>query len=302
MSMVLKWFLVSLSLCSAVSAASMGANNANKQAPQGYLVLDTSAPTSCYDIPNNTVCPSFSHQVPGADAMPTALALVTLQNVQVELNRVAVFKGTRDCLEDLREYSCSNSLMQCTPNKQSPYGFVLEYNVTRTRQACENVKKSCSSLVQAATIHNCSIIQTNPYDFAICEKHTVVPGDVCSRTDYMYPKAFTKFYPINTNGFKAQIFQFSQVANIATNDACLEEFKDVYCNILRGPICALMTKRIFAISQQDCSKTITKCIVNPGHKAHLLEVCKLLPDENFPKIDLPVVSNSNNAGNSAAGK
>ena len=57
-------------------------------------------------------------------------------------------------------------------------------------------------------------------------------------------------------------------------------------------------------------------VVNSGHKAHLLEVCKSLPDKNYPKVDLPTgshgndpavsnsnnptVSNSNTPGNPAA--
>ncbi|CAB4029051.1 Hypothetical predicted protein [Paramuricea clavata] len=71
---------------------------------------------------------------------------------------------------------------------------------------------------------------------------------------------------------------------------------------MRGAICSRdMTKRMYAISQQDCIATAGKCVLIPTYKAYFNEVCKLLPDGNTAKkVPLPVPSKNNNAANNAA--
>ena len=153
---------------------------------QGYLLMDTRQPASCYNMMNNNICPSsFNHQVVGENSNPSALTKLSLQGVKIQLALVAFFNDTLTCLKHLREYTCSNTLMKCIPTTKSIYGFKLEYDVNRTKKACANVKKSCSLALQATSIHNCSLIQTDPFEFSYCNKHTVVPGDICPSTDYM---------------------------------------------------------------------------------------------------------------------
>lgn len=145
--------------------------------------MDTSEKASCYDMPTNQICPLFHHKGVGPDRDPYTLMKLSLANVEVQLGSIPVTGETPACRKYLREYTCSNTLMQCTPSSATIYGFILRYDVARTREACANVTKSCSLRVQAA-INNCNLIQTDPFDYAICNRHTPVPGDVCPATAY----------------------------------------------------------------------------------------------------------------------
>jgi hypothetical protein len=176
--MVLAKFVVFLSLLYVISGASVSMQ-------QAYLAMDTQIPASCHDMPNNQICPSFSHQIVGENANPQALTLRALHSVKLQVGVAIFFQDNQACINNVSEYACSNSLMKCTKSNATVYGFMLNYDVQRTRQACANVQKSCSPHVQDATVHNCSVIQTDPFEFAICNKHTDFPGDVCPRTDYM---------------------------------------------------------------------------------------------------------------------
>ena len=80
-----------------------------------------------------------------------------------------------------------------------------------------------------------------------------------------------------------------------TNTSCEQEFVDVYCQMMRGSICSTdMTLRMNAVSQQDCTLTITKCIIKVAKvQNYFMEVCKLFPNANTAqRVPLPsVVSN-----------
>ena len=274
---------------------------------QGYLVMNTTAPASCHDMPSNQLCPSFSHQIVGENTNPQALVNLTLQSVKLQLAVAIFFQDSPACINNLREYSCSNSLMNCTKSNVTRFGFMLTYDIQRTRKACADVQKSCSRLVQEATIHKCSVIQTDPFDFAVCNHHTFFKDDICPRTNYMYPKAITKFYRIFAERFKAEFPIYG--ASTLKNSACSREVINVYCQILRGGICsANMQQRMYAISQQECAEKIQKCVYQSPFQTHLLESCNLLPDETTAtKVPLPIVpatppNNGNNANNVNSGK
>lgn len=176
-AMVLAKFIVFVSLYCVVSAASVSTK-------QGYLIMDTAKQASCHNMSKNSVCPSFNHQVVGANKTLPLLQM-SLQAVKLQLAGARFLSATLGCLNDVREYSCSNVLMKCEKSNITGFGFKLDYDVNRTEQACDNVRKSCSPLVQATTIHNCSLIQRDPFQFAICNKHAAVPGDICTSTDHL---------------------------------------------------------------------------------------------------------------------
>ena len=176
--MVLARFFVFVSLIYLINAASINI-------PQGYLVMDTTAPASCHDMPSNQLCPSFSHPTVGENSNPQALVKIGLQSVKLQLAVATFFRSDPACVNSLREYSCSNSLMNCTKSNSTQFGFVLNYDVNRTQKACAKVQSLCSQLVQDATIHKCSVIQTDPFEFAVCNYHTFFKGDICPRTNYM---------------------------------------------------------------------------------------------------------------------
>lgn len=158
----------------------------NVQGQSGYVLMDTRERADCYPMPNNQICPAtFNHQIVGATKDPTALVKVNLQAVKLMVAVADFFGEIGTCKRNLTEYACSNILMNCVKSKKTIFGFVLTYNIKRTRQACENVKKSCSPSVQASTIFNCSAIQTDPFEYARCNKHTAFPGDICPSTNYM---------------------------------------------------------------------------------------------------------------------
>ncbi len=177
--MVLARLLVFVSLYYVIGAAT----------GQGYLVMDTTANASCHAMPQNQICPAFKHKIVGDHTNPTALTRLGLQEVKLKLAVAHFFNDTKAndtkaCLKYVREYACSNTLMKCTKSKHTGYGFMLKYNIRRTKKACAKVKRFCSSNVLHAVTHNCSVINTDPFEFALCNKHTVVPGDLCPTTDY----------------------------------------------------------------------------------------------------------------------
>ena len=137
--------------------------------------------------PNDSTCPaSFNHLIVGSVNNSNALVMVNLQAVKLQVAVADFVPNTSDeCKRDLREYACSNTLMNCVRMPKSHYGFFLTYNVSRTKQACAKVKKSCPKSVQASSIFNCSVIQINPFEYANCSKHTPLEGDICPSTSYM---------------------------------------------------------------------------------------------------------------------
>ena len=185
--MFLPKLIVFASFCYLVNAGRgrkrQGQKIAKDKGKSVYVLMDTNKTATCYPMPKNQICPSsFNHQIVGAASNPTALAMINLQAVKLMVAVADFFNDTAACKKDLTEYACSNTLMQCVKSNQTIFGFVLTYNVSRTRQACENVKKSCSKNVQASTIFNCSAIQTDPFEYAMCNKHTTFDYDICPRT------------------------------------------------------------------------------------------------------------------------
>ena len=150
--------------------------------------MDTSEKAGCHPMPqNDSTCPaSFNHQIVGSVNNANALVMVNLQAVKLQVAVADFVPNTPDqCKTDLLEYACSNTLMNCVKMPKSKYGFFLTYNVSRTKQACDKVKKSCPQPVQASSIFNCSVIQTDPFEYANCTTHTNFTGDICPNTNYM---------------------------------------------------------------------------------------------------------------------
>lgn len=168
--------LVLLSLCYITSGAIIGS---------GYLEINQSVPARCYNMPSNSLCPSFDHQIVGQNNAPDKLFQYSLQVVKIKLASMPFFNHSHDCMHCVREYACSNNLMKCTPDNQSPFGFRLAFDVNRTETACANIKRVCPQDVQDVITFNCSVIQRDPFEYSYCIKSPVVAGDICPASNYM---------------------------------------------------------------------------------------------------------------------
>ncbi|CAB4027082.1 Hypothetical predicted protein, partial [Paramuricea clavata] len=111
-----------------------------------------------------------------------------------------------------------------------------------------------------------------------------------------YPEAMGAFYKAGAKTFINTLAVLVK-QKLFTSPTCEKEFVDVNCQMMRGSICSTdMSLRLFAISQQDCTATYTKCISSriPEVQNYFLESCKLFPDaKTAERVPLPSVAFSN---------
>ncbi|CAB4031089.1 Hypothetical predicted protein, partial [Paramuricea clavata] len=154
---------------------------------KGYLWINGSMTTKgCYDLPSNTQCPSnlVNYKVFGFGYEDT-FANASLKSVDLMMTSLKFFKKvTQTCKDAVREYACSNTFAQCVKDDNQPFGVAMTFNVTRTRQACARVMKSCPLSVQTAIVNNCTTIMSNFMDLTYCVDIPNIPGDVCLKSNY----------------------------------------------------------------------------------------------------------------------
>ncbi len=154
---------------------------------KGYVLLNGSIPTyGCYDLPNNTQCPSHLINYKVFDlGYADKFVMTGLKTVDLMMMSLKFFKEvTQTCRDAVREYACSNTFARCQKDDGSPLGMVIRFNVTRTSQACAKVKKSCPLAVQMATINNCTTIMSNFTELTYCVDIPNIPGDICPKSNY----------------------------------------------------------------------------------------------------------------------
>ena len=256
-------------------------SRANKVSGLGYLFVNGSQTPYCDDLSPNELCPRnlINYKIVGFNKTTDEVA--KLQVVKVALETLHLFQVSQACRNSVQAYSCSNNFAICTPDTK--YGVNLRYDYFRTKVACESIKSNCPVIVADAITFNCSLIQKDVSGYTYCTKLPEVQGDVCPKSNYEYPAALGYFYKKSGKGFPRKFV------------SCEQEFVDVYCQMMRGSICSTdMTLRMNAVSQQDCTLTITKCIIKVAKvQNYFMEVCKLFPNANTAqRVPLPsVVSN-----------
>ena len=259
-------------------------------AAPGYLFINTSQTPFCYDLTPNEICPSnlVNYQILGYDRTTQEIAKVELESVKLVVQTLDFFVVSDACRESVREYSCSNTFAVCTPD--SKYGVNLKYNYQKTKAACARVQSNCPKIAADAIVYNCSLIQKDVAGYISCAELPEVPGDVCPKSSYTYPKALGPFYEAGAKAFPATLASMVK-QKLFTSPACEKEFIDIYCQLLRGSICSTDNKlRMYAISQQFCAAIYTKCISGryPPVEDFFLQTCKLFPDARIAKrVPLP---------------
>ena len=163
---------------------------------KGYLLINGSASTpGCYDLPNNTECPSnvVNYKVVGLEYADT-FTKANLEIVKLVMMTLKFFNEvTQSCEDAVREYACSNTFARCVKDNSQPLGAAITFDVARTEQACARMMKTCPPAVQSeAGFGNCSVIMKNFTDFIICKNIPDIPGDICPKSPYTVRKKSLK--------------------------------------------------------------------------------------------------------------
>ncbi|XP_028403853.1 uncharacterized protein LOC114526450 [Dendronephthya gigantea] len=266
------------------------AENASRSPGFGYLFINGSLPPFCYDMKPNDVCPPnlVNYKIVGFNRSTEAAAKLELTSVHLGLEALNFFQVSESCRDSYREYLCSDTFAVCTPD--SKHGVILKYDYERSKAACDSVRSNCPGAVTSYFVQNCTMIHKDASGYGYCTKLPEVQGDICPKTSYTYPAAIGPLYKLSAKRFP-EVLKSLEQAKLFANSTCEEEFVNVYCQLIRSSLCSTdMTLRMFAISQQECSATFTKCLTNtvPKLKNYFLDTCNIFPDGNTAeRVPLP---------------